>query len=247
MSKSGKAPYELYYWPGIQGRGEFVRLALEDAGADYVDVARLPKEKGGGVTAITQVLTSADDPAFAPPILKIDGRYVAQTALILQVLGPRLGLAPQDEPNRIFAAQLQLTIADLVSEVHETHHPVAADLYFEDQKPEAERRAKHFTKDRIPKFLGYFERVLEKNGGRFMVGDAVSYVDLSIFQIMSGLAYAFPRAFASHSPNVPLLSNLTTQVATRPRLAEYLHSPRRIAFNQQGIFRRYPELDVPPP
>lgn len=246
MTRPSTPRYELYYWPGIQGRGEFVRLALEDAGADYVDVARLPKDQGGGVAAITKLLTSAEDPAFAPPILKLDGRFVAQTALILQVLGPRIDLAPKDESKRIFAHQLQLTIADLVSEVHETHHPVAVDLYYDDQKPEAARRAKHFTKDRIPKFLGYFERVLEKNGGRHMVGSAVSYVDLSIFQIMSGLAYAFPRAFAQHSANTPLLVKLTTQVATRPLLKAYLASDRRLAFNQHGVFRHYPELDVPP-
>jgi glutathione S-transferase len=245
MTRPGKEPYELYYWPGIQGRGEFVRLALEDAGAEYVDVARLPKDRGGGVAAITKVLMSADDPAFAPPILKIDGRFVAQTALILQVLGPRFGLVPDDPGSQVFAQQLQLTIADFVFEVHETHHPVAADLYYEDQKPEAVRRSKHFVEDRIPKFLGYFERVLEKNGGRFMIGDATSYVDLSIFQIMSGLAYAFPRAYAAHSTNVPLLLDLTKHVAARPRIKHYLSSPRRIPFNQDGIFRHYPELDAP--
>ena len=244
MTRHAKHPYELYYWPGIQGRGEFVRLSLEDAGAEYVDVARLPKSEGGGVAAITKVLMGADDPAFAPPILKIDGRFVAQTALILQVLGPRLGLAPHDEASRVVAHQLQLTIADLVFEVHETHHPVAADLYYEDQKPEALRRSRHFTKERIPKFLGYFERVLEKNGGRFMVGDAVSYVDLSVFQLVSGLGYAFPRAFAAHSSNVPLLSKLTTEVAARPRVQAYLSSPRRVPFNEHGIFRHYPELDI---
>jgi glutathione S-transferase len=245
MTRSS-TPYELYYWPGIQGRGEFVRLALEDAGADYLDVARLPKDQGGGVAAITKVLMSAEDPAFAPPILKIDGRFVAHTALILQVLGPRLGIAPKNDDARVFAHQLQLTIADFVAEVHETHHPVAVDLYYEDQKPEAARRSKHFAKDRIPKFLGYFERVLEKNGGRHMVGDAVSHVDLSVFQIMSGLAYAFPRAFATQSANVPLLVNLTTVVATRPHIKAYLASPRRLPFNQHGVFRHYPELDTPP-
>jgi glutathione S-transferase len=247
MTRPSTPSYELYYWPGIQGRGEFVRLALEDAGADYVDVARVSKDDGGGVAAITKVLMSAEEPAFAPPILKIDGRFVAQTALILQVLGPRLGLAPKDEAGRTFAHQLQLTIADLVSEVHETHHPVAVDLYYEDQKPEAARRSKHFAKDRIPKYLGYFERVLEKNGGHHMVGEAVSYVDLSIFQIMSGLAYAFPHAHAQHSANTPLLTNLTTSVATRPRLKAYLGSPRRLAFNQHGVFRHYPELDLAAP
>jgi glutathione S-transferase len=243
MRKHSGERYELYYWPQIQGRGEFVRLALEDAGADYADVARLPKSEGGGVGAITTVLTTGAQPAFAPPILKLDGRFVAQTHLILQVLAPRLGLSPEDEPSRIFAQQLQLTVSDLVFEVHETHHPVASSLYYEDQKPEAERRAKDFIQERMPKFLDYFERVLEKNGGEVMVGDQVSYVDLSMFQIMAGLAYAFPRAFAAFSPKVPLLKGLATRVGERARLSEYLASPRRIPFNEHGIFRHYPALD----
>jgi glutathione S-transferase len=188
---------------------------------------------------------SADDPAFAPPILKIDGRFVAQTALILEVLAPRLGLVPKDEPSRIFAHQLQLTVSDLVFEVHETHHPVASGLYYEDQKPEAERRAKGFTRERMPKFLGYFERVLEKNGGKGMVANDFSYVDLSMFQIVAGLAYAFPRAFRAFAPKVPLLVELSTRVSERARLSAYLASPRRIPFNEHGIFRHYPELDSP--
>ena len=245
MSKHTGQRYELYYWPQIQGRGEFVRLALEEAGADYVDVARRPKEEGGGVGAITSVLMTADDPAFAPPILKIDGHMVAHTALILHVLGPRLGLVPEDEASRIFAHQLQLTVTDFAFEVHEAHHPIAASLYYEDQKPEAARRAKHFIAERIPKYLGYFERVLEKNGGRAMVGSGISYVDLSMFQLMAGLGYAFPRALAAFQPKVPLLNDLTTQVAERPRLAAYLASPRRIPFNTHGLFRHYPELDSP--
>ena len=48
--------YELYYWPGIQGRGQFVRLALEYAGAKYVDIALVPEEKGGGVPALEKWL-----------------------------------------------------------------------------------------------------------------------------------------------------------------------------------------------
>ncbi|HEX4341158.1 MAG TPA: glutathione S-transferase family protein [Polyangiaceae bacterium] len=243
MSKHAAEKYELYYWPQIQGRGEFVRLALEDAGADYVDVARLPKSEGGGVSAITKILKSADQPAFAPPILKIDGRFVAQTHLILQVLAPRLGLVPGDDASRIFAHQLELTVSDLIFEVHETHHPIASGLYYEDQKPEAARRTGSFLEERVPKYLGYFERVLEKNGGKAMVGDDVSYVDLSMFQILAGLEYAFPRALAAFAPKVPLLRALATRVAGRERLAAYLASARRIPFNEDGIFRRYPELD----
>ena len=244
MDDRSREPYQLYYWPQIQGRGEFVRLALEEAGAGYVDVARLPKERGGGVQAIMAVLAESGEPGFAPPVLKIDGHFVAQTALILHVLGPALGLAPESEPARTFALQLQLTVSDFVFEVHETHHPVAASLYYEDQKPEALKRSKVFKGERMPKYLGYFERVLAKNGGAFMVGSALTYVDLSMFQIVAGLEYAFPNALAALSPKVPLLRKLAARVATRPRLAAYLASPRRIPFNEHGIFRKYPELDV---
>jgi glutathione S-transferase len=237
-------PYELYYWPEIQGRGEFVRLALEEAGANYVDVARLPKERGGGVQAIMAVLSGAGEPAFAPPVLKIDGRFVAQTPLILQVLGPRLGLVPETEADRNMAHQLQLTVSDFVFEVHETHHPIGASQYYEDQKPEALKRSKVFTGERIPKYLGYFERVLAKNGGGGMVGPELSYVDLSMFQIMTGLEYAFPNALAAVAPKIPRLHALAEKVATRPRLAAYLSSPRRLPFNQHGLFRKYPELDA---
>jgi glutathione S-transferase len=244
MTDPNREPYELYYWPQIQGRGEFVRLALEEAGADYIDVARLPEDRGGGVKSIMAVLSGAGEPAFAPPILKIDGRFVAQTPLILHVLGPRLGLVPDGEGDRLMANQLQLTVADFAFEVHETHHPIAASQYYEDQKPEALKRSNVFTGERIPKYLGYFERVLAKNGGGGMVGPALSYIDLSMFQIIAGLEYAFPNALARVSPKIPQLRALAEKVAKRPRLAAYLSSPRRIPFNQHGLFRKYPELDV---
>jgi glutathione S-transferase len=237
--------YELYYWPGIQGRGEFVRLALEEAGAAYVDVARLPKEEGGGVPALMQLLASPEMTPFAPPVLKIDGHLVAQTALILHVLGPKLALAPKDEPSRTFLHQVQLTIADFADEVHDTHHPIGTSLYYEDQKPEAQRRAKEFIEHRMPKFLGYLERVLAGNGGEHLVGSALTYADLSVFQLFAGLEYAFPRALSAFEPKVPGLRGLADRVAKRPRVAAYLASPRRIPFNEHGLFRKYPELDAP--
>jgi glutathione S-transferase len=237
--------YELYYWPGIQGRGEFVRLALEEAGADYVDVARLPKEQGGGIPAIMNVLGSTDTPPFAPPVLKIGERFVAHTALILHVLGPKLGLAPDDERARTFLHQLQLTIADFADEIHDTHHPLGASLYYEDQKPEALRRSKAFIETRMPKFLGYFERVLGENGRKHMVGTSLTYADLSVFQLLAGLGYAFPRALSAYAPNIPGLRALADHVAARPRIAAYLSSPRRLPFNEHGVFRKYPELDSP--
>jgi glutathione S-transferase len=240
--------YELYYWPGIQGRGEFIRLALEEAGADYVDVARLAVREGGGMAALTRFLEddAVKRPPLAPPFLKAGKLVIGQSANILQFLGPRLGLAPKDEAGRLWAHQLQLTIADLVVEAHDVHHPIASALYYHDQKPEAQRRAPHFTGERVPKFLGYFEQVLAANptGRGHMVGRALSYVDLSIFQLIAGLRYAFPKRMARLAPKYPGLSALHERVAARPNIAAYLASERRIPFNEHGIFRHYPELDA---
>jgi glutathione S-transferase len=233
--------YELYYWPEIQGRGEFVRLALEEAGAPYVDVARLPESEGGGVKALLRLLRGERKTPlpFAPPILRVGTLWVAQTSLILQVIAPRLGLAAADEAGRVFCQQLQLTLADLVAEVHDAHHPIASSLYYEDQKVEARRRTASFLKERVPKFLRYFDGVL---GDReWLVGEALSYADLSLFQVLAGLEYAFPHA--THA--TPRLLALADRVAKRPKVAAYLGSTRRIPFNTQGIFRRYPELDPP--
>jgi glutathione S-transferase len=242
------ATFELYYWPSIQGRGEFVRLALEAAGASYVDIARLPAQEGGGVKVLAAMLEGADGggPFFAPPLLRHGAVTLSQSAAILQYLGPRLGLVPADEASRLRTNQLQLTIADFVLEAHDVHHPIASSLYYDDQKPEAARRAELFIKHRIPKYLGYFERVLETNlagGGLHAVGAALSYVDLSLFQIMAGLAYAFPRALSRLVTKLPRLVALRDRVAAEPAVAAYLASPRRIPFNQHGIFRHYPELD----
>ena len=243
---AARTRFELYYWPSIQGRGEFVRLAFEDAGVPYVDVARLPRAQGGGESAVVRVLRESPRSRlpFAPPILRVGRLLIAQTANILEYLGPRLGLIGKSESERLFAQQLQLTIADCVAEVHDTHHPITSGLHYEDQRPEARRRSAHFTAERMPKFLGYFERVL---GGprprRHLVGHSVSYVDLSMYQLLSGLAYAFPRAFSRQARDIPGLLALQASIASRPRLAAYLASPRRIPFNEDGIFRHYPELD----
>jgi glutathione S-transferase len=236
--------YELYYWPGIQGRGEFVRLALEEAGAEYDDVAR----GSGGIAAMQRLMNGAGGahPPFAPPFLKDGDVLIGQTANILLYLGRRLGLAPRDEAGRLWAHQLQLTIADIVDEAHDTHHPIASSLYYEDQRAEARQRAADFIANRIPKYLGYFERVLERNpqGDRHLIGRRASYCDLSLFQLVAGLRYAFPQTMTRLEPNFARISKLHDRVAARPRLAAYLKSPRRIAFNEQGIFRHYPELDT---
>ncbi|MBI4206255.1 MAG: glutathione S-transferase family protein [Betaproteobacteria bacterium] len=239
--------YELYYWPGIQGRGEFVRLALEEAAADYVDIARMPARAGMGMPALMRLLedTAIGHPPFALPALKAGKQVIAQTANILLFLGPRLDLAPKAEAGRLWAHQLQLTIADFISEAHDVHHPIASGLYYEAQKREAKRRAQDFRVERLPKFLGYFEDVLARNagGGNFMIGRRRSYVDLSMFQVLAGLSYAFPRAMARLKSRWPRLVALYQRVMARPRIAAYLASSRRLPFNPQGIFRHYPELD----
>ncbi|MES1164594.1 MAG: glutathione S-transferase [Verrucomicrobiota bacterium] len=243
------AEYELFYWPSIQGRGEFVRLALEAASAPYLDVARMPAGEGGGVKVLQALLASptGGGPFFAPPVLRHGAVTLSQTAAILQYLGPRLRLVPDDDASRLRAHHLQLTIADFVLEAHDTHHPIASSLYYEDQKPEAARRAHAFVQSRLPKYLGYFERVVESNAANaapHAVGAALSYVDLSLFQVMAGLEYAFPRALSRVAAKTPRLLQLRDRVAAEPAVAAYLGSPRRIPFNQQGIFRSYPELDV---
>jgi glutathione S-transferase len=231
--------YELYYWTGIQGRGEFVRLALEDAGADYIDVAR---KRGDSV--ILPFLRGKQEGAlpFAPPFLKAGRLVIAQTAVILGFLGPRLGLVPGGQSAEIYAQQLQATITDFVAEIHDTHHPVATSLYYEQQRPAARKRAQAFREERLPKFLDYFESVIERGNGRQALSRH-SYVDLSLFQLVSGLDYAFPNAMKRLQKRIPHLRALAERVAERPNIATYLASPRRIPFNEDDIFRRYPELD----
>lgn len=235
--------YDLYYWPEIQGRGEFVRLALEAAGAPYRDVAREP----GGLDEMMRLLAAAQigRPPFAPPFLKAGELLIGQTANIVMFLGARHGLAPSDEAGRLWANQLQLTMTDFVAEIHDTHHPIASGLYYEDQAGEAKRRAADFLNARAPKFLGYFERVLagNKSGSGYLLGGSLTYPDLSLFQIVSGLRYAFPLAMAKLEEELPLTVALHGRAAAHPPIAAYLTSPRRVPFNREGIFRHYPELD----
>ena len=236
--------YELYYQPSIQGRGEFIRLALEEAGADYVDVARDPNFGRPGIMKFLED-PALEHPPFAPPFLKAGELLISQTANILQFLAPRLGLVPEKEESRLWAHQLQLTVADWLYETGQTHHPIANVLYYEEQKDEAKKRAAHFIATRIPKFAGYFERILKlnANGGDFIFGEEISYVDLSLFQMIEGLRYAFPKTMARVEPQHPKLVALHDRVMARARIAAYLASPRRLPFNEQGIFRHYPELE----
>ena len=238
--------YQLHYWPTIQGRGEFVRLALEEAGAAYVDVARGDEEDGGGETALMADMAdkALDHPPFAPPYLVDGDLVIGQTANILLHLGLRHGLAPQAETGKLWVNQLQLTIADLVVEAHDVHHPLGVGLYYEDQKPEAARRAREFREQRMRKFLGWFETVLERAPkGGWLTGEALTYADLSLFQAVEGLRYAFPRTMARLEPRLARVVALRDRVAERPRIKAYLASPRRLPFSTEGIFRHYPELD----
>ncbi len=232
--------YELYYWPTIQGRGEYVRLALEEAGADYVDVAR---GKGGSAAMMKIMESSGGTPPFAPPFLKAGSLTIGQTANILQYLGPRHGLAPKAEAGQLWLHQLQLTITDFVVEVHDTHHPIAVSLYYEDQRGPAKKRTAEFWNERVPKYLGYFEKLMEAGGGAYLTGRKATYVDLSLFQIVEGLRYAFPRRMKAFERKIPRLVELHDRVADRPPIKAYLQSERRIAFNEDGIFRHYKALD----
>jgi len=235
--------YELYYWASIQGRGEFVRLALEEAGASYVDVARVADGEARMVALLGSVAVRY--PPFAPPFLKAGKRLIGQTANILLFLGERHDLAPKGEAGRLWTHQLQLTLADLVVEAHDTHHPIASSLYYEDQRREAKRRGADFVANRLPKFIGYFERVLAANphGSAHLVGSRLTYADLSLFQVVAGLRYAFPNAMARHAGRHRRVTELCARVASRKRIAQYLASERRLPFNQEGIFRHYAALD----
>jgi glutathione S-transferase len=233
--------YQLYYWPGIQGRGEYVRLALEEAGADYADVARGER----GMAAMMKMMQGrGGTPPFAPPFLKAGALVIGQTANILLYLGSRHGLAPKAEAGRLWVHQLQLTVTDFVLEIHDTHHPLGPSLYYEDQRGPAKKRSAEFWKERVPKYLGYFERLLQDHGGSYLAGRRLTYVDLSLFQIVQGLRYAFPKRMKTFERAIPGLVALHDRVAARPNIKAYLASDRRIAFNEDGIFRHYKELDL---
>jgi glutathione S-transferase len=233
--------YELYYWPGIQGRGEYIRLALEEAGAKYDDVASGER----GMAAMMRMMeASSGTPPFAPPFLKAGKLVIGHTANILLYLGSRLGLAPKTEAGRLWVHQLQLTVTDLVLEIHDTHHPLGPTLYYEDQRAPAKKRTEEFWKERVPKYLGYFEEILTGTGGSYLAGRRLTYIDLSLFQIVDGLRYAFPKRMKAFEPDIPGLIGLHDRVAVRPNIKAYLASKRRIPFNEDGIFRHYKELDL---
>jgi glutathione S-transferase len=232
--------YKLWYWPHIQGRGEFVRLPLEAAGIDYVDMARRD-----GVDALIADLQGREGRGpFAPPYLALcDGSTVAQVANILQFLGERHGFAPADAADRLWLHQFQLTVADLVAEVHQVHHPVGTGLYYEDQKAEAARFAEEFRAERMPKFLRHFEQAAGAVPGDWLLGERWSYGDTSLFQLVEGLRFMFPRRMLSLEREIPGVLAIRDRVAALPGIRAYVDSGRRIPFNKDGIFRAYPELD----
>ena len=241
-------PYKLYYWPMIQGRGEVIRLALEEAGADYIDVARNSKGQEDNQSAIIDILQDSTlmSPPFAPPFLVDGDIIIAQAAAILQYLAPKIGLIGESQEAQIFAHQIQLTVSDFLTEVHDTHHPIASELYYEEQAEESKRRSANFIKLRIPKYLDYFEKIIanNKSNSGWLIGNSLTYPDLSLFQIIEGLNYAFPKAFPNVAEKCTNALNLRDAVAARPNIATYLKSDRRIKFNTMGVFRHYPELDA---
>ena len=240
--------YELIYWPGLQGRGEFVRLALEEAGADYTDTALRPEGEGGGIPAVMSILSDDAEqrPPLAPPVLRAGRRLVSQTANILLFLGGRLELAPRDEAGKLWTHQLQLTLADFANEIHDSHHPISSALYYEQQRAPAKKRTRHLLDTRIPKFLGYFESVVERNlsRGGWLVGSRLTYADLSAAQILAGLAYAFPKRMRTTLRDYPRLQSIHERVFARRRIKAYVKSGRRQPFNEFGLFRHYAELDM---
>ena len=234
--------YALYYWPSIQGRGEYVRLALEDAGVDYADVARGER----GMAAMMKMMeAAAGTPPFAPPFLKAGKLVIGQTANILLYLGSRHGLAPKAEAGRLWVHQLQLTVTDFVLEVHDTHHPLGPSLYYEDQRRPGEKAHRRILERAGAEISRLFRAAAgEPMAASYVTGRRLTYVDLSLFQIVEGLRYAFPRRMKAFERSIPGLVDLHDRVAARPNIKAYLASDRRIAFNEDGIFRHYKALDI---
>lgn len=229
--------YQLWYWPSIPGRGEFVRLALEAAEIEYEDMAR----EHGAEALIEDLQSRQGIRPFAPPYL-VDGELcIGQTAHILAFLADRHDFGAGELETDLQLIQLQLDITDIVAEVHNVHHPVAAALYYQDQMDPAYEAAQHFRDERIPKYLDHFETALEENGGPCMLGDRWTHVDTSLFQLLEGLDYMFPNRM--RELDYPRLELCRQAVMEIEGIEQYLASDRRLPFNEDGIFRHYPELD----
>jgi glutathione S-transferase len=229
--------YQLWYWPSIPGRGEFVRLALEAAEIEYEDMAR----EQGAEALIADLQGRGGIRPFAPPYL-VDGELcIGQTAHILAFLADRHDFGAGELEVDLQLIQLQLDITDIVAEVHNVHHPVAAALYYQDQMDAAYEAARHYRDQRLPKYLDHFEAALEENGGPCVLGDRWTHVDTSLFQLMEGLDYMFPNRMRELDyPRLELCRQAMMEIAG---VEQYLASDRRLSFNEDGIFRFYPELD----
>ena len=209
-------------------------------------------------------------PSLAPPILRHGDLLINQLPNILLYLGPQLGLAPywDEDPNGIYYInELALTASDgLSNEAHDTHHPIAAGAYYEDQKEEAKKKAKDYIKNRLPKFVGYFERVLKSEaskGGEWLYGGKLTYADLVLFHTVDGVSFAFPKALEKmkKSGEYDGVFNLIERIRSRDNIKKYLESDRRQKYSK-GIYRKssliyivswercltlpghYPELDA---
>lgn len=233
-------PYDLYYWPVLPGRGEVIRMILEDAGVAYRDVAR--DEGFAAITAVREGALGEPRP-YAPPVLKHGDLVLSQSAVIARYLGERHGLASSDERGRLLTQQHFLGWSDLMAETHETHHPIAVGLHYEEQRDAAKERAHHFLANRLGSWLDHFERIVSHGEGHQVPG-VMTYADFMARFVIRGIEYAFPSTFDRHRPQIPSLLSLTERVEARPALAAYLVSDRCLAFNEHGIFRHYPELDV---
>lgn len=238
--------YDLWYWPSIQGRGEFVRLFMAAAGIEWRDRAR--DEGAEALVADMEQRAEQGFAPYAPPyvVAKDDGDElaIAQVAHILAWLTDRHDIGSGDMATDLHLIQLQLTITDIVAEVHDVHHPIASGLYYDDQKEAASRAAKAFREERIPKYFDHFEQALGVNDGPFMRGERWSQVDTSLFQLVEGLRYAFPKRMEAVESDHPRIVSCRDAVADIGGVAGYLASDRRIAFNEDGIFRHYSELDA---
>jgi len=232
---------QLWYWPSIPGRGEFIRLPLEAAGVPYRDMAR---ELGADALMEDMEKRQGHRP-FAPPYIVDGGLVIGQVAHILTVLSDRHGFGAGELSRDLQLIQLQLDITDVVEEVHSVHHPLGVGKYYEEQKEAALIRAKEFREERMVKWLNHFEHELSLEGGPFVLGERWSHVDTSLSQLLRGLAYAFPRRSAALQGRYPRLQACREAVANLPGVAAYRASDRCIPFNKDGIFRHYPELDAP--
>ncbi|KAM0264933.1 hypothetical protein ACHAQJ_000449 [Trichoderma viride] len=248
--KRVKTEYELIYWPGIPGRGEVVRLLFEETGTPYTDTAKGKKAVPTllSYTAAKNVGDETNPPLFAPPVLKHGDLVINQLPNILLYLAPKLGLAPTSGDGVYHLNEIALTILDgFLNEVHETHHPIDTAQYYEVQKEEAKKRSKAFREERLPKFLGYVQRVLDgkRSGeGGWLYGGELTYVDLVLFQCLDGTKYAFPKAVEKFREGGEYdgVFKLYDAVKERPNIKAYLESERRVAY-ADGIWRHYPELE----